>query len=179
MASTCGLCFCESSEFSGCRRGKTRATRSSHKQQNGNDDSSLRRAPFRKERPSPDGAYWGIKTLTLRACSHMHPHHRQSIMLFLFLSQVCGLTLSIADLKNAFCQSNSLDRSIGPLFVEPCEGLNLPPGITHTTRRPSVWPQRRASPLASYPDGLARQARISEIPLGTMCVCSPRTWWKC
>ena len=52
----------------------------------------------------------------------------ESIMLFLFLLQVCGLTLSIADVKNAFCQSDSLDRSAGPLFVEPCEGLDLPSG---------------------------------------------------
>ena len=42
--------------------------------------------------------------------------------------QLCDLALSIADLKNAFCQSDSLDRSAGPLFVEPCEGLDLPPG---------------------------------------------------
>ena len=52
----------------------------------------------------------------------------ESIMPFLFLLQVCGLTLSNADLKNEFCQSNSLDRFAGPLYVEPCEGLNLPPG---------------------------------------------------
>ena len=49
-------------------------------------------------------------------------------MLFLFPLQVCGLNLSVSDLKNAFCQSNSLDRSTGPLNVEPCESLNLPPG---------------------------------------------------
>ena len=47
----------------------------------------------------------------------------ESIMMFLFLMQLCDLTLSIADLKNAFCQSDSLDRSVGHLFVEPCEGL--------------------------------------------------------
>ena len=52
----------------------------------------------------------------------------QSIMMFLFLLQLCNLTLSIADLKNAFCQSDSLDRSADPLFVEPCEILDLPPG---------------------------------------------------
>ena len=52
----------------------------------------------------------------------------ESIMMFLFLLQLCSLTLSIADLKNAFCQSDSLDRSAGPLFVEPCEGLELPSG---------------------------------------------------
>ena len=52
----------------------------------------------------------------------------ESIMMFLFLMQLCDLALSIADLKNAFCQSDSLDRSAGPLFVEPCEGLDLPHG---------------------------------------------------
>ena len=52
-----------------------------------------------------------------RCCRHVH-----------LLLQVCGLNLSISDLKNGFCQSNSLDRSAGPLYVEPCEGLNLPPG---------------------------------------------------
>ena len=52
----------------------------------------------------------------------------ESIMMLLFLLQLCNLTLSIADLKNAFCQSDSLDRSAGPLFVEPCEGLDLPHG---------------------------------------------------
>ena len=49
-------------------------------------------------------------------------------MLFLFQLQVCGLTLSIADLGNSFCQSNSLDRSASPLHVGPCEGVDLPPG---------------------------------------------------
>ena len=52
----------------------------------------------------------------------------ESLMMFLFLLQLCNLTLSIADLKNAFCQSDSLDRFAGPLFVEPCEGLDLPSG---------------------------------------------------
>ena len=47
-------------------------------------------------------------------------------MIFLSLLQLCSLTLSISDLKNAFCQSDSLDRSASPLFVEPCEGLDLP-----------------------------------------------------
>ena len=50
-------------------------------------------------------------------------------MMFLFLLQLCNWTLSIADLKNAFCQSDSLDRSAALLFVEPCEGLDLPPGF--------------------------------------------------
>ena len=55
-------------------------------------------------------------------------HSTESIMMFLFLLQLCNLTLSFADLENSFCQSDSLDRSAGPLFVEPCEGLDLPSG---------------------------------------------------
>ena len=53
---------------------------------------------------------------------------KESIMMFLFLLQLFNLTLSIADFKNAFCQSHSLDRSAGPLLVEPCDGLDLPSG---------------------------------------------------
>ena len=52
----------------------------------------------------------------------------ESIKMSLFLLQLCSLTLSIADLENASCQTDSLDRSAGPLFVEPCEGLDLPSG---------------------------------------------------
>ena len=40
----------------------------------------------------------------------------ESIMMFLFLMQLCDLALSIAEVKNAFCQSDSLDRSAGPSF---------------------------------------------------------------
>eukprot|EP00959_Pyramimonas_sp_CCMP1952_P370082 7750832-Pyramimonas_sp.AAC.1 len=39
-----------------------------------------------------------------------------------------GLELYVGDLKNAFCQSNKLSRSRGRIFVEPCEGLDLPAG---------------------------------------------------
>ena len=85
-------------------------------------------APFRNRKPSPDGVFWDTRILTLPTCSLTRPLHRQSVMVFLFLLQLCNLTLSIADLKYAFCQSDSLDRSAGPLFVEPCEGLDLPPG---------------------------------------------------
>ena len=70
-------------------------------------------------------------------------------MLFHFLLQVCGLTLSIADLENSFCQSNSLDRSAGPLYVESCEGSKLATWIAHSTRHSSVRPQRRTTTMAS------------------------------
>ena len=36
--------------------------------------------------------------------------------------------LEIADAKNAFCQSDRLDRPKGSIFVEPCEGLGLESG---------------------------------------------------
>ena len=84
----------------------------------------------------------------------------ESIMMFLFLLQLCNLTLSNADLKNAFCQSDSLDRSASRLFVEPCEGLDLPPWIAYSTHCPGVRSQRCPSSMASYLDGLAHQARI-------------------
>ena len=60
--------------------------------------------------------------------THARTPQTESILVFLLLLRLCSLTLSIADLKNAFCQSDSLDRSAGPLFVEPCEGLDLPSG---------------------------------------------------
>ena len=69
-------------------------------------------------------------------------------MLFFFLVQACDLTLSIADLKNAFCQSNSLDR---------CEGLDLPPESL-------IQLVARVYGLNDAPrfDGLARQAKLSK-----------------
>eukprot|EP00959_Pyramimonas_sp_CCMP1952_P089619 1874921-Pyramimonas_sp.AAC.1 len=36
--------------------------------------------------------------------------------------------LHVADAKNAFCQSNRLERPNGAIYVEPCAGLTLPPG---------------------------------------------------
>ena len=98
----------------------------------------------------------------------------ESIMMFLFLLQLCNLTLSIADLKNAFCQSDSLDRSAGPLFVEPCEGLDLPP----STHCPGVRSQRCPSSMASYLDGLAHQARISKVSSGTLSARALHSRWK-
>ncbi len=45
--------------------------------------------------------------------------------------QVClneNLDLSFGDIKNAFGQSDKLDRADGDIWVEPCEGLSLPEG---------------------------------------------------
>jgi hypothetical protein len=37
--------------------------------------------------------------------------------------------MAIADAKNAFCQSLKLERPNGPLFVEPCEGIDIGDGL--------------------------------------------------
>eukprot|EP00959_Pyramimonas_sp_CCMP1952_P309557 6478314-Pyramimonas_sp.AAC.1 len=39
-----------------------------------------------------------------------------------------GLQGDIADVKNAFCQSDPMERSTGQIYVEPYEGLALEPG---------------------------------------------------
>ena len=47
-------------------------------------------------------------------------------MSFLQVGLSMGHAFSFADVKNAFCQSDKLNRPRGPLFAEPCEGLDLP-----------------------------------------------------
>ena len=101
----------------------------------------------------------------------------ESIMMFLFLLQLCSLTLSIADLKDAFCQSDSLDRSAGP-FCGTEGGSGLAIWIAYSTRCPSVRSQRCASSMASYLDGLVHQARISKVSAGTLSVRALRSRWK-
>ena len=52
----------------------------------------------------------------------------ESINLFF---QVClneNLSLAFGDIRNAFGQSDKLDRPTGDIWVEPCQGLNLPSG---------------------------------------------------
>eukprot|EP00959_Pyramimonas_sp_CCMP1952_P401040 8403633-Pyramimonas_sp.AAC.1 len=44
------------------------------------------------------------------------------------MSLALDMDIQIGDLKNAFCQSDPLVRPRGRVFVEPCEGLSLPPG---------------------------------------------------
>ena len=39
-----------------------------------------------------------------------------------------GWSLEVADAKNAFCQSDRLERPKGAIYCEPCEGLHLEPG---------------------------------------------------
>ena len=52
----------------------------------------------------------------------------ESILLFFQICVSLGFYASIADAKNAFCQSKKLKRRGGTLYVEPCEGLGVEPG---------------------------------------------------
>ena len=50
----------------------------------------------------------------------------ESLMLFLQSSLNLSHVFAFADVKSAFCQSNPIRRPAGPIFAQPCEGLNLP-----------------------------------------------------
>lgn len=89
----------------------------------------------RRKKPLPGVGDYKFKS---RCCIHGHKdpdgHELQTysptpsveaITLFLQVALCFGLSLSVADIKNAFCQSNALEREQGPLFVLPCEGLDL------------------------------------------------------
>ena len=52
----------------------------------------------------------------------------EGMQLFMQASINLGHSFSFCDVKNAFCQSNRLQRPAGPIFAEPCEGLHLPGG---------------------------------------------------
>ena len=52
----------------------------------------------------------------------------ESMNLFLQVGLNLGHRFVFGDAKNAFCQSDPLFRSQGPLFAEPCSGLHLPRG---------------------------------------------------
>eukprot|EP00959_Pyramimonas_sp_CCMP1952_P298487 6243632-Pyramimonas_sp.AAC.1 len=51
-----------------------------------------------------------------------------SIMMFLQIMINLGMLGDIADVKNAFCQSDPMCRTQGEIYVEPCEGINVEPG---------------------------------------------------
>ena len=90
---------------------------------------------IRRKKPIPGIGNYKFKS---RWCVHGHTDpdggtfqtyspmpSTESINLFF---QVClneELSLSFADIKNAFCQADRLDRSQGPVYVTPCEGLSL------------------------------------------------------
>ena len=174
MQSNSGIGFGESFGLRSCPHGEERATKQGDQLPNGATTHAPGGHLFRNRRPSPDGAFWDTKILTLPTCSLTHPlHRRRASCFFLFLLQVCSLTLSIADFKNAFCQSDSLDRSAGPLLWSRVKVWTC-----HLTCCPSVGSQRCPSSMASYLDGLAHQARISKVSAGTLSVCALRSLWK-
>ena len=61
-------------------------------------------------------------------CTYAPTPQSESMLLFLQTSVNHQFRTAFSDVKNAFCQSNKLKRDSGPLYAEPCEGLNLPPG---------------------------------------------------
>eukprot|EP00959_Pyramimonas_sp_CCMP1952_P366391 7673742-Pyramimonas_sp.AAC.1 len=52
----------------------------------------------------------------------------EALMLFLVVALMYKLVIYIGDIKNAFCQSEPLNRARGRVFVEPCDGVPVPPG---------------------------------------------------
>eukprot|EP00439_Symbiodinium_sp_Y106_P059202 s5068_g8.t1 len=101
-------------------------------------DRILSSRMVRRKKPTGDLHQWKAKS---RWCLHGHadPDSGQlityaptpqveSMMLFLQCGLSLGHNFSFCDVKNAFCQSLPLRRPRGPLFAEPCEGLNLPEG---------------------------------------------------
>ena len=49
-------------------------------------------------------------------------------MLFLQVTSSLGFSFAVADIKEAFPQSDPLKRNRGPIFVEPCQGVPLAKG---------------------------------------------------
>eukprot|EP00959_Pyramimonas_sp_CCMP1952_P162458 3396683-Pyramimonas_sp.AAC.1 len=51
----------------------------------------------------------------------------QTTSIHMFLQVMMNLSLlgDIADVKNAFCQSDPMRRSQGDIYVEPCEGIKV------------------------------------------------------
>ena len=92
----------------------------------------------RRKKPQPGLHQWKPKS---RWCLHGHRDpdtgtlvtyaptpQGEGMMAFLLVSACQRLKVSFGDIKNAFCQSKKLQRPLGPLFAEPCDGLDLPPG---------------------------------------------------
>ena len=50
----------------------------------------------------------------------------EAIVMFFQLALNMGFKVSFADVKSAFCQAEPLDRPQGNIYVQPCEGLNIP-----------------------------------------------------
>ena len=92
----------------------------------------------RRKKPLDKVGSWKAKS---RWCLHGHVDpdsgslvtyaptpQAESIMMFLQVALNLGFTCSFSDVRNAFCQSDKLQRKNGPIYAEPCEGLNLPKG---------------------------------------------------
>ncbi|CAK9023782.1 unnamed protein product, partial [Durusdinium trenchii] len=92
----------------------------------------------RRKKPQPELNAWKGKS---RWC--IHGHHdpdtgtlctysptpsTEGLMTFLQTGLNFGMKFAFSDVKNAFCQSDKLNRPRGPLYAEPCEGLHLPAG---------------------------------------------------
>ncbi len=91
----------------------------------------------RRKKPTPGVGNFKFKS---RWCVHGHKDPdsfslktyspmptTESISMFFQLCINLDLKVSLADVSNAFCQSNKLDRPAGKLYVSPCEGLSLDP----------------------------------------------------
>ena len=52
----------------------------------------------------------------------------ESINLFFQVAVNLGFQVHFADVRNAFCQAKKLKRARGKIYVEPCEGVPVPPG---------------------------------------------------
>ena len=92
----------------------------------------------RRKKPQPGEGNWKAKSRWCIA-GHEDPDTAslstfsptpatESIMAFLQVGLNLGHFFAFTDVKNAFCQSDRLRRPRGPIFAEPCEGLQLEPG---------------------------------------------------
>ena len=101
-------------------------------------DRILSSRMVRRKKPQPELHSWKAKS---RWCIHGHTDpdtgtlttyaptpQSEGMMLFLQTSVNHRMKTAFSDVKNAFCQSDKMVRPNGPIFAEPCEGLNLPPG---------------------------------------------------
>lgn len=60
--------------------------------------------------------------------SDVCPTPQTETMFFLLLAQAFDMLLSVADCKNACCQSERLKKPRGRVFVEPCDGVPVEKG---------------------------------------------------
>eukprot|EP00959_Pyramimonas_sp_CCMP1952_P327336 6852926-Pyramimonas_sp.AAC.1 len=60
-----------------------------------------------------------------RWCVHGHKDPDSGSLAVLVNFRMLG---DIADVKNAFTQSDPMTRSQGQIYVEPCEGIDVEPG---------------------------------------------------